>query len=58
MEGNRNLISRNVVIGKDVTNIKSHGPVVIKNGKVGINFQKEVFIKNNFEVKKGSTLII
>ena len=58
IEGNRNLFSRNIVIGKDVTDIKPHGPVEIKNGMVNINFQKEVFIKNNFEVKKGATLVI
>ena len=58
IEGNRNLFSKNIVIGKDVTDIKPHGPVEIKNGMVNINFQKEVFIKNNFEVKKGATLVI
>lgn len=51
------IIANEVNIGRDVTNTKTHGPVVIESGKTNIK-SNQVIIKNNFEVKKGASFEI
>jgi hypothetical protein len=51
------VISNEVNIGSDVTNTKPHGPVIVEEGKTKIT-SNQIFIKNNFEVKKGASLEI
>lgn len=48
------IISRNTYIGSNIINRKIEGPVVVEKGKITIKNSGNVFIKNDFEVKKGA----
>ena len=50
--------ANNVLIGSDVTNLTSQGPVVISKGHTSVIAPKGAIVKNHFEVKKGATLNI
>lgn len=56
--GNNIIISGNVIIGKDVTNEVSQGPVTIENGRTYIVPSNGVTIKNSFTINKGATFEI
>lgn len=43
-----------VLIGKDVTNDKDFGPVLVSNGKTRVRATKSVTIANDFEVTRGA----
>lgn len=52
------IFSGTTYAGRDVTTAKAQGPVVIEKGKVTVNSQGPVILKNSFEVKIGSELEI
>lgn len=54
IEGDYHVISRNTEIGSNVTNHRSPGGVVIKNGKTSLICPVGLTIYDNFEVKLGA----
>lgn len=55
---NRLYIADVLNIGRNVTSEKPYGPVTIQSGSVDFIGINKVYIKNDFEVKKGATLNI
>ena len=58
LEGETYCISNTLTAGRDVTNLKPQGNVVIKNGSAKFFSPNGTTIQNYFEVQKGATLII
>ena len=52
------IMGNNIRIGSNVTSFREEGPVVVESGKTSISYSSEVFIKNDFEIKKGAELCI
>ena len=52
------VFSNCLQIGRNVTNTEEEGPVIIEDGNVTIRNNGELLIKNDFEVKKGASLLI
>lgn len=56
---NQNKYGQNIYIGSDVTTGKTSGKVTIQpDAEVQLKSLDSVYIKNDFEVKKGATLKI
>ena len=58
LEGETYCISNTLTAGRDVTNLKPQGNVVIKNGSAKFFSPNGTTIQNYFEVQKGATLTI
>lgn len=58
MERDLPIFSDYTFVGRDVTNDKANGPVVIEGGKVTNRSNNEATIMNDFEVKLGAELEI
>ena len=52
------IASNNVVVGRNVTNAKAEGPVVVKNGELTIDATEGVVLQNDFKVNVGASLLI
>ena len=54
----QHIISQETYIGRDVTDNRPIGSVIINRGNVVINKGNRVLIKNDFEVKNGASFEI
>ena len=52
------IASNKVVVGRNVTNAKAEGPVVVKNGELTIDATEGVVLQNDFKVNVGASLLI
>ena len=58
LTGTKTYETGNAMIGYDVTNIVSHGPVVINNGNTTFNARQSATITKDFVVKLGAKFTI
>lgn len=58
LTGTKTYETDNAMIGSDVTNIVSHGPVVINNGNTTLKARQSATITKNFVVKLGANFTI
>ncbi|MBO6254146.1 MAG: hypothetical protein J6O49_10905 [Bacteroidaceae bacterium] len=58
LAGPRHIVGEHIEVGFDVTPTKPNGNVTVNGGVIIFSASKNVTIKNNFEVKKGSMLKI
>ena len=55
---NSTITGDNIYIGNDVTDLESEGNVIVNGGKLTIQGNHRVFIKNGFKVHLGAQLKI
>lgn len=58
LQDDTRIIAQKVLIGRDVTDAKQHGPVTVSSGSTTISSKDGVLIKNNFSVNKGASFTI
>ncbi|MBR1474645.1 MAG: hypothetical protein IJ724_04540 [Muribaculaceae bacterium] len=58
LAGRRHIVGEQIDVGFDVTSTRPNGSVIVNGEEIILSGTKNVTIKNNFEVKKGSTLKI